>query len=247
MSESASRPRQVLIVGASSAIGCELVREIADPQTTILAHCHQGAERLLALQPEVASRLLPLQADLSTAAGIDSLLAAVQAQTDCPDAVVLLAAPRFTLQRFKDLDWDDFRLQVDLQLQTAVRLLGRYLPRMAARKQGKVVFMLSSYTSGTPPAAMAHYVTGKYAMLGLMKALAAEYAGKKLCINAVSPSMIETPFLADIPGKIVEINADNHPRKRNGLPTDVAPVLRFLLSPESDFMTGVNVPVTGGL
>ncbi|MDP3083015.1 MAG: SDR family oxidoreductase, partial [Rubrivivax sp.] len=62
-----------------------------------------------------------------------------------------------------------------------------------------------------------------------------------------SPSMIETPFLADIPGKIVEINADNHPQKRNGLPTDVAPVLRFLLSPESDFMTGVNVPVTGGL
>lgn len=238
--------RHVLIVGASSAIGCELIRQIAAPDTVILAHCHAGAARLAVLAREVASPLVILPADLGSDEGIATLLAGVLAATPCPAQIVFLAAPRFTLTRFKDLAWPDFRAQLDMQLHTAVALLGSLLPRMAQARRGKVVFMLSSYTSGTPPSAMAHYVTAKYAMLGLMKALAAEYAGKQININAVSPSMIETPFLADIPDKLVEINADKHPLKRNGQPADVAPVLCFLLSPASDFITGTTLAVTGG-
>lgn len=236
----------MLIVGASSAIGCELIRQIAAPGTVILAHCHAGSERLAALAREVASPLVIIVADLSSEAGITALRAGVEAITPCPDQIVFLAAPRFTLTRFKDLRWADFKAQLDMPLHTAVAVLGAYLPRMAQARRGKVVFMLSSYTSGTPPAAMAHYVTAKYAMLGLMKALAAEYAGRQVSINAVSPSMIETPFLADIPDKLVEINADKHPQKRNGRPSDVAPALRFLLSAESDFITGTTIAITGG-
>jgi 3-oxoacyl-[acyl-carrier protein] reductase len=238
--------RHVLIVGASSAIGCELIRQIAAPDTLILAHCHAGGERLAVLAREVASPLVIIAADLGSEAGIAALRAGVEAATPCPDQIVFLAAPRFTLTRFKDLAWTDFKAQVDMQLHTAVALLGGYLPRMAQARRGKVVFMLSSYTSGTPPSAMAHYVTAKYALLGLMKALAAEYAGKQININAVSPSMIETPFLDGIPDKLVEINADKHPLKRNGRPADVAPVLRFLLSADSDFITGTTIAVTGG-
>lgn len=238
--------RHVLIVGASSAIGCELIRQIAAPDTVILAHCHAGSDRLTALAREVASPLVVMAADLCHEDGIATLRAQVFAVTPCPDQIVFLAAPRFALTRFKDLAWPDFKAQLDMPLHTAVSLLCTVLPRMAQARRGKVVFMLSSYTSGTPPAAMAHYVTAKYAMLGLMKALAAEYAGKQININAVSPSMVETPFLADIPDKLVEITADKHPQKRNGRPADVAPVLRFLLSPASDFITGTTIAVTGG-
>jgi len=239
-------PRHILIVGASSAVGCELIRQIASPDWVVLAHCHTGADRIAALQRELPSRLVPLVADISTEAGVAALLEGVASQTPCPDQIVFLAAPRFTLTRFKNLDWRDFSAQLELQLRSAVAVLSLYLPRMAKAQRGKVVFMLSSYTEGTPPAAMAHYVTGKYAMLGLMKALAAEYAGKKICINALSPSMIETPFLADIPSKLVEMTADSHPRKRNATPADVAPALRFLLSAQADFITGCNLAVTGG-
>jgi 3-oxoacyl-[acyl-carrier protein] reductase len=133
-----------------------------------------------------------------------------------------------------------------MQLTTAFILLQSFLPKMAAVKYGKVVFMLTSYTIGIPPSAMAHYVTAKYAMLGLMKSLAAEYAGKQICINAVSPSMIETGFLSQIPEKIVEFTAQQHPQKRNALPSDVVPVIKFLLSDEAGFVTGINIPVTGG-
>jgi 3-oxoacyl-[acyl-carrier protein] reductase len=58
--------------------------------------------------------------------------------------------------------------------------------------------------------------------------------------------MIETGFLNNIPDKIVQFAAQQHPLKRNAVPTDIAPTVKFLLSNDSDYMTGINIPITGG-
>lgn len=237
----------VLIVGASSAIGCEIIKLISDDGTTVLAHYHSGKDRLAKVAAEVKGRIVPIQADLSTEEGIGALVESIASCCDFPRKIVFLAAPRVTLVRFKDLAWDDFRQHSDMQLCTAVKILGRFLPQMAKARHGRVVFMLTSYTLGVPPAAMAHYVTAKYALLGLMKGLASEYASKQVCINAVSPSMVETGFLSEIPEKIVEITALQHPLKRNAVPADVAPVVKFLLSEDAGYLTGINIPVSGGI
>ena len=238
--------RTTLIVGASSAIGMETIRRIAADDRVILAHCHTGKERLDALGAQVAGRLIPVPVDLAQPDGVVSLVDAIAAYPDPPDSLLFLAAPRLTLVRFKDLSWQDFVRHSDMQLRIAVELLQRFLPIMAKNRYGRVVFMLSEVTIGLPPGNMAHYVTAKYALLGLMKALAGEYASKGICINAVSPGMVETGFLADIPAKIVELTAQQHPLQRNATPADVVPVITFLLSKEAGFMTGVNIPVTGG-
>jgi 3-oxoacyl-[acyl-carrier protein] reductase len=237
----------VLIVGASSAIGCEIIRQISDDKTLVLAHYYSGEARLAAVQAEVQAKIVPLCADLSTEDGIADLLESVGSHCDFPQKMVFLAAPHLRLVRFKDLMWEDFKHHSDMQLCTAVTILRRFLPQMAMTRYGRVVFMLSSSTLGVPPAAMAHYVTAKYALLGLMRALSSEYAGKHICINGVSPSMVETDFLSEIPEKIVEMSAQEHPLKRNATPTDIAPIVKFLLSEEAGYLTGVNIPVAGGI
>jgi 3-oxoacyl-[acyl-carrier protein] reductase len=239
--------KTVLVTGASSAIGCEIIREIAHQSTVVLAHYNSNLERLSSLQGEVPAQIIPIQADLATQEGVASLVESVAGSCEFPEQIVLLAAPSLSLIRFKDLRLDDFKRQFEVQLYAAFSLLSRFLPRMAAAKRGKVVFVLSSYTLGTPPAALAHYVSAKYALLGLMKSLAAEYAGKGVCINAVSPSMVETGFLSNIPGKLVEMTSQQHPLKRNAVPSDIAPAVRFLLCEEAGYLTGVNLPITGGL
>lgn len=236
----------ILLIGASSAIGMEVMRQVADENTIFLAHCFSGKDKLDVLQAEIAAQIIPLQADLSCEAGVDSLIEMIVSHCAYPNKIVFIAAPRFVLSRFKDLTWSDFKEQLDIQLCCAVKILSRFLPVMALARSGKVVFILSSYTMGKPPSSMAHYVTAKYALLGLMKSLASEYSGKKICINAVSPSMIETGFLTQIPEKLIELTAQQHPQKRNGTPADVAPAVKFLLSDKSDFVSGVNFPVTGG-
>lgn len=236
----------VLIVGASSSIGCEIIRQISGGKTVVLAHYHSRKDRLDAIQVEVHEQIVPIQADLSSEHGVQFLIESVSANCDFPQQIVFLAAPPLILTRFRDLTWDDFRRHIDIQLYASFTILHKFLPKMSLARNGKVVFVLSSCTLDVPPSAIANYVTAKYAVLGLMKSLATEYAGKQICINAVSPSMVETGFLSLIPEKIVQLTAQQHPLKRNARPADVAPVVKFLLSGGADYLTGVNIPVTGG-
>ena len=58
--------------------------------------------------------------------------------------------------------------------------------------------------------------------------------------------MVETQFLSGVPEKFVQMAAAANPAKRNLRVEDVVPAIRFLLSPESDHLSGVNLPVTAG-
>ena len=117
---------------------------------------------------------------------------------------------------------------------------------MAKAKQGKATLGLSSCFIGVPPKFLAGYVTVKYALMGMGKALASEYAPKGIQVNMISLSMMETRFLANVYGGVVEQTAAANPLKRNVRPEDVAGLIEYLFSDKNTFVTGVNFPVTGG-
>jgi 3-oxoacyl-[acyl-carrier protein] reductase len=235
-----------LVLGASSDIGGAIIRAIDRPDALVLAHYRSRGDKLDTLSHGLKGRLAPVQADLASAEGCEMLVRAIDKICDLPDAIVILPAPKLTLVRFKDLEWAQFQEHIDLQVAASVRVLRHYLPRMALRGSGKVVFVLSIVTAGVPPAGLAHYTTAKFAQLGLMKSLAAEYAGRGLCINAVSPSMVETGFLSALPGTMVELSAERHPLGRNATPDDVAPAVAFLLSENASYISGANLVIAGG-
>jgi 3-oxoacyl-[acyl-carrier protein] reductase len=237
----------ILITGASSDIGCELIRQLVSKDRLILAHYNQSLTKLDALHNSVQDlNLVPIQADFSQNEDVSRLIATISSQHSCPDKIVHLPAPKFEYHRFKDIAWDAFQQNFDVQLRSIVRILSAFLPIMAQKKKGKVIFVLSSYTINIPPGSMSHYVTTKYALLGLVRALAAEYSSKQLNINAVSPSMVETAFLQNVPERLVEIAAGQSPWQRNATPKDVVGMIRFLLSSEADYITGANIPISGG-
>ena len=101
-------------------------------------------------------------------------------------------------------------------------------------------------TLGLPPKYLSMYTTIKYAQLGLVRALAAEYGELGVSVNAVSPSMVETQLLSEVPRQIVELSQAQNPMGRNASADDVAGVIEFLLSPAAGFINGANIPVTGG-
>ncbi|MBQ6975936.1 MAG: SDR family oxidoreductase, partial [Selenomonadaceae bacterium] len=75
---------------------------------------------------------------------------------------------------------------------------------------------------------------------------AAEYAPKNIRVNMISPSMMQTKFIQNIYGAIVEQSAAKNPMKRNATPEDVAGLIEYLFSAENAFVTGANIPVAGG-
>ncbi len=237
--------RLIVVVGASSDIGDAIIRLEDAPDTTFVGHYHSSKDKLDALAGSLTGRLVCVQADLAREADVAKLIDTV-AELGAPDGVVFLAAPPAQTERFHKKTWGCFQHHIDVQLRGPTQLLRGLLPAMAKRKQGRVVFVSSSYTIGVPPMGLSDYVTVKYAINGLVKALAAEYGAKGLCINAVSPSMVETKFLAQVPRIVVEMSAEKSPLKRNATPDDIAPLVHFLLSPQACYLNGVNVPVTSG-
>lgn len=236
----------LLILGASSDLAVALIPKIAANFQTIFAHYHRSKGALEQLRETAPCEIKLMQADFtdeqSTIHLVDEVSASGKAITHllhCPSARVENA-------RFKNLSWDIYEQMLHTQLRSLYYMLHRVLPDMAKKKYGKVVSVLTSDTIGTPSAFMNAYVTAKYAQLGFLKALAVEYAGKNIQINAVSPSMMETKFLDALPELVKQKNAQEHPRKRNTRVEDVVPAVEFLLSEGSDFITGQNLLVSGG-
>ena len=135
---------------------------------------------------------------------------------------------------------------MSVQIRSAVKLCKTFLPAMAKARQGRVLFMLTSYLLGAPPKNTAAYVMVKSTLQGLAKSLAADYASFGVTVNCVMPSMMETKFLADTSDLIVQASAEANPMKRNARVEDVVPAMAFLLSEEAGFITGGTLPVTGG-
>ncbi len=235
----------VLIIGASSDIGLDLIKNINE-ECLILAHYNSSDEKLLEVSKKIDNKIIMLQANLLLEDDILSMINNIEENYGIPNKIIHLAASRVENIRFKDVSWNDFEKDISVSLKSSVLILNRFLPKLAKEKRGKVILMLSSYVLGVPPKALAHYTTIKYAMLGLLKSLASEYSDKNIQINAISPSMVETKFLDNINEKFVELSAYNHPLKRNARVEDITPIIKMLISNDSDYMNGINIPITGG-
>jgi 3-oxoacyl-[acyl-carrier protein] reductase len=235
----------VFITGASSDLGLELIKNMTE-ECVIVAHYNSSDSKLLELQKESNNTIIPVQSDFTSDISIIEMLDKIETEIGIPDKIIHLAAPKFENIRFKDINWKNFQNEINISLGSITIILNRFLPKMAALKRGRVITVLSSVVLGVPPKALTQYTTVKYALLGLMKALASEYADKKITINCISPSMIDTKFLSLINERVVELSAEMHPLKRNAKVSDVIPSIVMLMADDAAYINGVNLPITGG-
>ena len=112
---------------------------------------------------------------------------------------------------------------------------------------GSIISILTNIISGSPPENMSSYVAAKSALWGLTKSFAIELGPKGIRSNAISPGMINTSYTLDISPKEKQIEALKTPLRRLCNECDVANVVSFLLSEQSAFINGANIPLNGGI
>lgn len=229
----------LLVVGASSEVGAGI---IARHKGRVIAHYNRSKELVDSLPGDV----IPVQGDLASIEGIERFVADVAALGLDIDRIVHLPAVPPKSARLRDLDPEAFTQELNVSVLSAAVLCRDFLPPMAKRRFGRVVFMLSSYVVGVPPKFLATYVAAKYALEGLMKAAAVEYADKGVTVNAVAPYMIETKFLHNVADLTVAQSAKSNPTGRNATVADILPAIELLLDDASAYITGTVLPITGG-
>lgn len=240
--------KKLLITGASSDIGIGLLKKIKNDYDVVMAHYNHSINEMREIKQKWDGRgeLVLLQADFAKEDGADRLVAQINNLGYKPNHIVHLAATPIFNNKFYKCSWKNYEEGIDISLRSAVKILQEYIPGMVKERYGKIVFMLTSGTLNIPPKYQSQYITLKYALLGLMKSLSVEYADKGIMVNGISPNMVETKFLSEIPQLIVQKNALNSPLGRNLTVQDIVPAFEYLLSDAADTMTGQNLGITGG-
>jgi 3-oxoacyl-[acyl-carrier protein] reductase len=243
-----------LVIGASSDIGMALIRrlaETADEEITIIAHFRKKSGPFLVLEKELISKknivdFRSIQADLSDVSNIQEFIEQIKKENVFITHIVHLPASKIVYARIKELDWEAICNDLEIQVHSLIEVFKEFLPPMAKAKYGKVVIMLTSAIYNTPPKFMTKYLISKYALLGLMKGAAVEYAEKGVNINGISPNMVATKFLDNIDKRLIEINVERSLIKKAISVNEVVAGIAFLLSDDSRAMYGANLNLSGG-
>jgi 3-oxoacyl-[acyl-carrier protein] reductase len=248
-SHSPAHERVALVVGGSRGIGAQIARTLSKRGAAVIVNYFRsadGAESVVRGITAANGEALALQADIRDAAAVQDMIERGTRQFGHIDWVVNCATGDLRQQDFLELEWTDFQNHFEYQVKGVMHIAQTVHPMMKSAGGGAMVNILSQVTSGVPPSRMADYVAAKYALYGLSKALAAEWAGDNIRVNMVSPGLVETDLTQHYPERAFKLEASRTPLKRIARPEDVAGAVAYLLSDDAAFVTGTNLCVTGG-
>jgi 2-keto-3-deoxy-L-fuconate dehydrogenase len=239
------------VTAAGQGIGRAIARAfIAEGATVIATDLEES--KLADLAAAVRAKF-----DVRSTDAVAATAARVTREFGAPDVLVNVAGfvHHGTVLDCSDQDWD---FSFDLNVKSMHRVIKAFLPAMLERKRGAIVNMASAVSSlrGVPD----RYVYGatKAAVIGLTKAVAADFIRQGIRCNAICPGTIESPSLEQRiesqsarSGKSrQEVEAAfiaRQPMGRLGTAEEVAQLAVFLVSDESSYITGQAHLVDGGM
>lgn len=245
--------RVALVTGAGRGIGQAMAVALADAGADIACLYNTRYSETEALIHERGRRFLPVQQDLTHATpdALEQVVQQVVAELGRLDILVNNAGTirRAPAMETSAQDWEEV-LQVNLNsafylAQAAARVM--VTQEMQQGYRGKIIQVASvlSYQGGILVPA---YTAAKHALTGITKALANEWAGQGIGVNAIAPGYIttdNTEALRNDPDRSQAILA-RIPAGRWGEPEDLAGVTIFLASAASNYVHGATFAVDGG-
>jgi NAD(P)-dependent dehydrogenase (short-subunit alcohol dehydrogenase family) len=142
----------------------------------------------------------------------------------------------------------EYRRVFDINVWGVLNSMRHEIPAML-RTGGGAIVNTSSIAGHVGMAQVSIYIASKHAVEGLTKAVALEFAGQNIRVNAVAPAVIATDMVdrfAGVEGEMREYLKSLHPIGREGRSEEVAAAVLYLCSDVAQFTTGISLPVDGG-
>ena len=144
-----------------------------------------------------------------------------------------------------DLEEEAFDKMIAVNVKGIYLAMKEVLPEMVQNGGGKIA-SIASLAAHCGLEGLPSYSASKGAVVAMSRQVAAEYAAKNIQVNVVSPGIIATPILENNSPEMTKAFTEATPAGRLGKPSEIASMLLFLCSNESDFVTGQAILVDGG-
>lgn len=239
---------RALITGGDSGIGravaIAFAREGADVAISYLPEEESDAVATALWIEQAETRSFCLPGDIRTEAHATRLVERVREEFGGIDILVLNAAYQKRRDSLAETSTAEIERVIETNLMAPLWTARAAIPHLAP---GSSIIVTSSIQAFNPSPELIDYAMTKAALIAFTKALAQELGPKGVRVNAVAPGPIWTPLIpaTEWPDHLPEFGTDT-PLGRAGQPAEVAPAYVYLASPESSYVSGAVLPVTGG-
>ncbi len=233
-----------IVTGGATGIGEAIARRLAGAGAAIaVVDLDLESARQTAASLDHAG--FAIQADVSQAIDVQKAVDAVLDRTGRIDILVNNAGIAGTVAPIWEQTDEDWQRNIAINLTGVFNFCRAVVPHMRSRRYGRIVNIASiAGKEGNPR--MVPYSATKAGVIGLTKSLGKELATDGICVNAVSPAVVQTRILDQLTPEQVAYMTDKIPMRRTGQPSEIAAVVHFLASPDCSFVTAQCYDASGG-
>jgi len=236
--------KKIFITGASGGIGSSIADKFLEDNNVMIL-TSSSTQNLDKLKDKYGKNNFYYPLDFNDPISFERTLKEISFKHSDIDVIINNAGINddSLVLRMKKSQWDKV---IQANLSSNFLIIKNLLPNMIKNKSGKIVG-ISSVVATSGNAGQSNYVAAKSGMIGFYKSIALEVASRNININLISPGFIISPMT----NKLNEIQKNNIldkiPMKRFGEAIDIANLVHFLSSDKSNYITGQNFHVNGGM
>ncbi|WP_188454423.1 3-oxoacyl-[acyl-carrier-protein] reductase [Virgibacillus oceani] len=240
--------KNAIVTGASRGIGRAIALELAKQGANVAVNYAGSETKAQAVVEEIEQlgvKAFKVQADVANESSVKDMVKQVINEFGSLDILVNNAGITRDnlLMRMKEEEFDQV---INTNLKGVFVCTKAVTRHMMKQRNGKIVNVASIVgVSGNP--GQANYVAAKAGVIGLTKSTAKELATRNIYVNAVAPGFISTDMTDELTDEQREGMLSMIPLEKLGDPEDVAKVVRFLASDDSNYITGQTIHVDGGM